>query len=294
MKSKLSAWAFLRPLLIAVAAAASWVALSATGAWADSSTSGDPLLEAAGSTWSSVSSTATHHARDVLEPAAAGPGTGVADQLVQTVPVANTAVPAGTVAAVVNPSVDTVDTVDGMVGGTLGTVVPLAGAILQPLQPVLDPVISAAPLPAVTPAAPPAAAPALPAGIQLPGGDPPSPAAEPQQANAGPEIVAPSPSHRMPNTGFACDPRLRPAAATALAPGAGPGDAPSRTPSDPSPAVPGAAPGGSSPSGGNGPSLPATLGAHHLHAPGTGSAAIQGRLLAAPAPVPWDPGSSPD
>ena len=293
MKSKLSAWAFLRPLLIAVAAAASWVALSATGAWADSSTSGDPLLEAAGSTWSSVSSTATHHARDVLEPAAAGPGTGVADQLVQTVPVANTAVPAGTVAAVVDPSVDTVDTVDGMVGGTLGTVVPLAGAILQPLQPVLDPVISAAPLPAVTPAAPPAAAPALPAAIPLPGDGAPSRAAEPQQANVGPEIVAPSPSHRMPNTGFACDPRLRPVAATALAPGAGPGDAPSRTPSDPSPAVPGAA-GGSNPSGGNDPAAPAWICPHRFPAAVAGTAAAQGRLLAPPAPVSFDPGSSPD
>lgn len=293
MKSKLSAWAFLRPLLIAVAAAASWVALSATGAWADSSTSGDPLLEAAGSTWSSVTSTATHQAGDVLEPAAAGPGTGVAGQLVQTVPAANTAVPAGTVAAVVDPSVDTVD---GMVGGTLGTVVPLAGAILQPLQPVLDPVISAAPLPAVTPAAPPAAAPALPAGIPLPGGDPPSRAAEPQPANAGPDMASVPPiSHRaLRGTCLACDPRLKLAAGTALAPGVAPQDAPFRGTSDALPGMPGAATGGSSPSGGNGPSLPATLGAHHFHAPWTGLAAIQGRLLAAPAPVPWDPGSSPD
>ncbi|MGX5715844.1 hypothetical protein [Arthrobacter sp. MAHUQ-56] len=273
MKSKLNAWAFLRPLLLAVAVAASWVALSAAGASADSSTSSDPLLGVAGSTLSSVTSTA-----------------GLADQLVQAVPAVNTAVPEGTVAAAVDPAVDTVDRI---VGGTVGTAVPVAGAVLEPLQPVLDPVIDAVPLPVVTPAAPPTSAPALPAAIPLPGEGAPYRAAEPQQANAGPEIAAPSPSRRMlHNTGLACDPRLRPAAA-ALAPGAGPGDAPFRTPSDPSPAVPGAA-GGSNSSGGNDPAAPAWICPHRFPAAGAGTAAAQGRLLAPPAPVSFDPGSSPD
>lgn len=296
MKSKLNAWAFLRPLLIAVAAAASWVALSATGASADSSTSGDPLRGAAGSTLSSVASTATHQARDVLEPAEAGPvedTARLANQLVQLVPAVNTAVPAGTVSAVVDPALDTVD---GAAGGTVGTVIPLAGAVLEPLEPVLDPVINAVPLPGVTPAAPPAEAPALPADIPLPGEGATAPAAEPQQANTGPDTAsAPPLSHRTRcNTGLACDSRLQPAAATALVSVAAPQDAPFGGQADVLPCVPGAATGGSSPSGGNGQAMPARLGDHRFHAPGAGPDAVQGRLLAAPAPVPSDPGSSPD
>lgn len=296
MKSKLNAWAFLRPLLIAVAAAASWLTLSATGASADSSTSSDPLLGAAQSTLSSVSGTATHQARDVQEPAEAGAvedTARLAGQLMQTVPMVNTAVPAGTVSAVVDPALDTVD---GVAAGTVGTVIPLAGAVLEPLEPVLDPVINAVPLPVVTPAVPPAAAPALPADIPLPDEAAAPRAAEPQQANAGPDIAsAPPLSHRMlPSTGLACDSRLKPAAATALASGVAPQDAPLRGPSDVLPAMPGAATGGSSPSGGHGQAMPARLGDLYFHPPGAGLAAIQGRLLAAPAPVPSDPGSSPD
>nr|WP_306629215.1 hypothetical protein [Arthrobacter ulcerisalmonis] len=74
--------------------------------------------------------------------------TGLADHVVQAVPVVHAVVPAGTVAAVVDPAVGTVD---GVVDGAVGTLVPLAGVALEPLDPVLEPVISAVPLPVVAP-----------------------------------------------------------------------------------------------------------------------------------------------
>jgi hypothetical protein len=159
VKSKPLAWAILRPLLIAVAAAASWIVFSAAGASADSSTSSDSPLDSGASTLSSVTTTVTHQAKDLLEPVEPGLGgglsnapastvptlvtapslrpvvedvTALADDVVQTVPVVNQVVPAGTVTAVVDPAVGTVD---GIADSALGTLVPLFPCPLVPLFP---------------------------------------------------------------------------------------------------------------------------------------------------------------
>ncbi|WP_457947508.1 hypothetical protein ACTAQI_17365 [Pseudarthrobacter sp. alpha12b] len=322
MKSELGAWAFLRPLLLAVAVAASWIALSAGAASADSSTSSDPLLYAAPSTLGSVTATVAHQAKDVLAPVETGPVDGVAapastiparvamptlrpvvedvtalaDDVARAVPVVNTVVPAGTVTAAVDPAVGSVD---GVIGGAVGTMVPVAGAVLEPLDPVLEPVIDAVPLPAPLPVAPgpSTGAPAIPAVADVPqaGDGAPPRAAEPEAETAS---AAPASARALHATshgnGLACDPRMGPAVGTPLPPGAGPQDAPLRGPSNAITGMPGVATGGSSPSGGNGSTMPAWLDAHNFHVPAAGTVSVEGGRPTAPAPVSFGPGSSPD
>src|SRR4051794_29579389 len=86
VKSKPLAWAILRPLLIAVAAAASWIVFSAAGASADSSTSSDSPLATGASTLSSVTTTVTRQAKDLLEPVEPGPGGGLSNAPASIVP----------------------------------------------------------------------------------------------------------------------------------------------------------------------------------------------------------------
>ncbi|TQJ34720.1 hypothetical protein [Arthrobacter sp. SLBN-122] len=316
MKSRLDAWAFLRPLLLALAAAASWIALSAAGASADSSASSDSLPGP--STVIAVPATVAHPARDVLEPVEAGLGgnlasapassiptpdttppiheaveevTGLVDEVVETLPVVDRMVPGATVPAVVNP---VVGTVDGLVDGAAGTLVPLAGAALEPLDPVLDPVISAVPLPMAAPAGAPVGSPPVVTQVPQASGDA---APRPAEAAAEPEGTVPvsaraTSSEILQRNGVACDAHLRPASATAVLSAAGPGDAPVDAPQEP--AIPAVTTGGSSPSSGHGSTMPAWLGAYHFQIPAVGTAAVQARLLAVPAPVSFDPGSSPD
>ncbi|UUL76702.1 hypothetical protein NG819_02720 [Pseudarthrobacter sp. Fe7] len=323
MESEVSAWAFLRPLLLAVAVAAGWIALSAVGASADSSTSSDPLLGAATSTLGSVTASVTHKAADSPEPvmanAAAKPTvapastiptraaapvlrpaveevTALTDDVVQDVPVVNTVVPAGTVTSVVAPAVGTVD---GAVGATVGAVTPVAGAVLAPLAPVLEPVIGAVPLPVPMPAAaePTAAPPALPASGDVPkvvDGAPAS-AAEMAAESAGAAAVSARPFPEISlGRSLACGPQTKPATATPLVLGAAPQDAPFRGPSNSLPGTTGVATGGSSPSGGNGSAMPAWMGGYNLQVPADGMVPVQGGWRAAPAPLSFDPGSSPD
>ncbi|MGN7150547.1 hypothetical protein ACTHQ6_16305 [Arthrobacter sp. SAFR-179] len=318
MKSRLDAWAFLRPLLLALAAAASWIALSATGASADSSASSDPLPGAGPSTVIAVPATVAHPAKDILEPVEAGLGgnlasapassiptpatappihaaveevTGMVDQVVETVPVVERMVPDGTVAAVVDPAVGSVD---GLVGGAVGTLVPLAGAALEPLDPVLEPVIGPVPPPVAAPERAPDSSPPLVTEVPQVSGET---AAHPAETAAEPEGTV-SVSDRVTSfdslhhNGAACDAHLRPASATAVLSAAGPGDAPVDAPQEP--AIPAVTTGGSNPSGGHGSTMPACLGAYHFQIPPADWAAAQARLLAVPAPVSFDPGSSPD
>jgi len=192
VKSKLNPWLFLRPLLLALAATAAWITLSAVGASADSSPSRDSLVGAVGSSLKSASGHISHQAKDVLEPVKTGLNgglakapastvaslipspslapvvqdvTGLADRAVQSVPVVGTVVPAGTVPAVVDP---VAGAADAALESTVGTLVPVAEQVLAPLDPVLEPVAGAV-LPPVTipslPALPAVPEPGIPATV---------------------------------------------------------------------------------------------------------------------------------
>ncbi|MFF1883805.1 hypothetical protein ACFVVC_20280 [Pseudarthrobacter sp. NPDC058196] len=341
MKSHRESWAFLRPLLLAIAAAAAWIALSAGGASADTgaddSDSRHSLLGSVGSPLRSVTTNVAHQAKGALEPVEAtvkGPGSatvpsfsaliptpslrpaaedvsGLADQVVQAVPVVNRVVPAGTVGTVVDPVAGTVDSV---VDRAVGTVAPVAGAVLEPLEPIVEPVMDAVPLPGLHPADPDTVLPVVTDAIDIVTPEPastnsPPVTGVPQAGQAADASVTVANSDAaatalgratmsqwgaLPGTGPACDTRMKSAANAPALAEAGPDHAPIHEPSDALPGIPGATTGGSSPSGGNGPAFPAWLNAHHLYIPAAGTAAIEGRLLAAPAPVSFDPGSSPD
>ena len=292
VKSRLDAWAFLRPLLLALAAAASWIALSAAGASADSSASSDLLAGSGPSTLISVPATVTP--APVTTPPirqAVEEVTGLVDQVVETVPVVDRMVPDGTVTAVVDPAVGTVD---GLVGGAVGTLVPLAGAALEPLDPVFERAISAVPLPVAAPEGAPDGSPAAVTQVPQASGDAaPRPAeAAARTAGAVPVSARVTSFDSLHRTGVACDAQLRPASAPAVLPEAGPGDAPVDAPQ--APAGPAATTGGSSPPGGNGSTMPAWFGANHFRIPPANWAAVQPKLLTVPAPVSFAPGSSPD
>lgn len=309
MRSELDAWAFLRPLLLAMAAAASWIALSATAAAADSSPSHDSLLGTVGSSLSPVTTSIAQQAEDVQDRAVEDVA-GLSDHLVQSVPLVNQVVPAGAVTAVSDPAVATVD---GVVDSALGTLIPLASGVLEPLDSVLEPVLSAVPLPVVIPEngldavlpvvtdaiestelhTTPAAA--LPTVVELPQvGD--QAGAPPAGTEADTAVTASRPlsHHTLNGKGPADDLLTKPAAFTPLLSEAGPGNAPVHAPSGPLPAMPGATMGGSSSSSGNSPAMPAWLIAHHFQIPAAGKATVHGSLLTAPAPVSFDTGSSPD
>jgi hypothetical protein len=91
----------------------------------------------------------------------------------------------------------------------------------------------------------------------------------------------------------ACDTRMDSEAALTLLSESSPEDAPVHGPWDALPATPGATTGGNTSSRG-GSAMPAWLSAQHFVVPAAGTGAVQGGLLTTPAPVSFDPGSSPD
>lgn len=339
MQSQHKAWAFLRPVLLAAAAATSWVALTAGAASADQGPSRDPLLGSVGSSLNSVTGHVTDQAKDVLEPVKAGRGGGLAkvpgstvaalvptpsltpvvqevtsltDKAVQSLPVVNKVVPAGTVPAVLDPVASTVDhVVDSTVGGT---VVPVTEAVLTPLDPVLAPVIGVIPVPPTEAVEPPAIpvtpdladpAGAVPVPAPLPAPEVPAaegsapvsdsaPAPVQPAANGGNAPAAPS-GQNFSLTVAGQHHSLAPAAATAAAASEEPPvPAPGHIPGEPLVGTPASTTGGAGTSGGNGPAGPAWLSTYSFHVPAAGTASVEGRLLTAPAPVSFDPGSSPD
>lgn len=342
MQSQHHIWAFLRPVLLAAAAATSWIVFSALGASADpgsshSSPAGKSLVSTVGSSLNAVTSHATGQAKDVLAPvkAAVNGGlaespsssvaslvpapsltpvvhevAGLADEVVQNVSVVKEVVPAGTVSAVTNP---VVRTVDGAANSAVGTVTNVAATVLEPLDPVWAPVTGTVQVPVTTPelptlpAVPPAAQPdaAAPATSSLqpsalPAGDHVSRDAGPAQDAAGP--VPATAGTPVEESGFLGAPRyslvrglpVQLSTPSAACPDSPAGPAPFEAPAEPLPGAPATTTGGASASNGNGPVQPAWVDAHHFFLPAPGSARIQGILLHAPAPVSFDPGSSPD
>jgi hypothetical protein len=161
-----SPWSGLRPALLAGAAAVLWLTLSSTAASADAGPDSSSLL---GSATSPVSSL-TQNLANTVSPAPAGspaevaaaPGlvqpvearlSGLADNGVAAVPVLGQVVPPGTFSSVSAPLADVADAVAA--GAVQVVVAPAAEAVpvLEPvLQPVSDLLTGASPLPLPAPA----------------------------------------------------------------------------------------------------------------------------------------------
>lgn len=152
-----SPWRALRPAILAGAAAVTWLTLSSTAASADTTPDPSSLF----GTVTSSSSSLTHELADTvsLNPAGspagavAAPGllqpvvtpvSGLTDNLIAAVPVVNQVVPSGTVSAVSAPVVGLADTVTA---GVAQVVVAPAAEAIPVLQPVSDLMTGAAPLP---------------------------------------------------------------------------------------------------------------------------------------------------
>lgn len=323
MESARLPWRALRPLLLAGAAATAWLALSASAASADSAADSGSLLGGVSSSVSSIAGTAAIPADDALAslvhavspdaaraPAAVaappaqpvtpepedllqpltGTATGTVDYLIEAVPVVNQTVPAGTVSTVTAPVVTAADTI---VAETADTVLPAASDALPVLDPILEPV------------------------EELMSGLDSLPLADRETVTSGLAVV-PDVSAFVGGFGTDVEPDLggpfnaspdssglpvtpdsavsRPGSARSSAAPAGSLESPGNGEAAPGPhelpAVPGSG-SGSSQSSGAGPGGTAWLSTFHLDVPLTGVFPVSGPLQNSPAPVSFDPGSSP-
>ncbi|GGH90239.1 hypothetical protein GCM10007170_03550 [Arthrobacter liuii] len=310
----------MRPALLAGAAAATWLTLSSTAAAADIGPDSSSLP---GSATSSVS-TLTQNLPDTVSPApaaspaapAAAPGllqpqvtqvSGLADNLIATVPVVDPVVPAGTVSYVAAPLAEAFDGVTAGVAEAVVTPATEAVPVLEPaLRPVDDLLTGTAPLPVLpadaVQAELPAMATAAPADSQPAAREATTDAVEP-----APEPDRAAPQLTSAGTG-SYDPSLAPAGASALAGTAAHGPAvpvlndpasEQPLPVDPAPlpaqapAAPGSDTGGGGSSGGS-PGAAAWLSPFDFGFERPGAVAAGDTSEHAPAPVSFDPGSSPD
>ena len=331
MESARLPWRALRPLLLAGAAASAWLALSAPAASADSAADPGSLLGGISSSVSSIAHTAAapvdalSSAVNVADPtttpappAAARPAppaataqlgllqpattvTGTADHVIEAVPVVAQIVPAGTVSTVTAPVAAAADTI---VADAADAVIPAAGDAVPVLEPILEPVeevlegIDALPIPESKVLDPsPAAVPDI---STFDGGL--ATGVEPAVAGSGQaSLVASGPTVVTESASPTQSDRTAPAQLSAQAlspplPGGSlesPGNGETAPVPHDLPAVPGSGAGsGQSSGGGSGGS--AWLTVFHFDAPPTGVFPISGPLQSAPAPVSFDPGSSPD
>jgi len=314
-------WRALRPLLLAGAAATAWLTLSAPAASADAASDSDSLLGGVSSSVSSVTEAATSTVEDVLaaapslvpdtspadamvltaQPSSAEPAgfvqplIGAVDNSIAAVPVANQVVPSGTADAVTAPVIEAADEIVDEIAQDL---LPAMKDTLPVLDPVVEPVSDllagvdslpgniAAPVLTIPDASGPAGgttssvAPDLflsvRADTESAGG---FPAADVTSKAAAPFPAADSGS-----------PRAVPVHTGSLEPPL-PHDG-SPGPSE-LPAVPGSG-SGSSQSSGGGAGGTAWLSPFYLDVPLTRAFPVGGPLQNAPAPVSFDPGSSPD
>ncbi|KIS28385.1 hypothetical protein TV39_05100 [Arthrobacter sp. SPG23] len=319
MDSARSPWRALRPLLLAGAAAATWLTLSAPAASADAATDPGSLLGGVSSSVSSVSETAINPVGDVLaaavpavsaefsvQPSSADPdgllqpltgaATGTVDHLVEAVPVVNQIVPSGTVGTVTAP---VTAAADGIASGIAEEVLPVASSALPLPEPVVEPVSdllsSIDSLPGTDVSAPDLAFPDVSAvhGTTASGAVPPL--VLPVQADAENSgdlpaaSVMPMSAAHFPAYGL--DP-LPPAPVQA-----GILEAPLPNEGTPHPAALPAVPGSgsaSSQSQGGGAGSTAWLSTFAMNVPLTGVLPVGGALQSPPSPVSFDPGSSPD
>lgn len=142
----------LRSLLLGGAAAVAWLALSSTAASADSGSRSDPILGGVTSSVSSVTSAAGNALSAVSAPSpgsspasgskgflqpVVGNVTGPVDNLAATVPVVSQVVPNQTVTNVISP---VGSAADDAAGNLAEAVIPPASETIPVLEPVLDPI----------------------------------------------------------------------------------------------------------------------------------------------------------
>ncbi len=314
-----SPWRALRPVLLAGAAAFTWLTFSSPAASADALPDTSSLVGSVTSSVQSVAEKVVPAAPAPTKAPAAPPSVGLvhpvvnqlsatADDLVSSVPVINQVVPAGTVSEVTAP---VARIADGATTAVVETVVPPVTETLPVLEPVLQPVADvvtgSAPLPIDVPELPLAAAPehSEPALPSVPAETGSAEAAAADQAVTGPAAVIPSaPEPATSGTLEATPAAAGPAALAGTSvfptlaherPSLGsdqPGTADPAYPAQ-APAAPGSGAGSGGSSGGS-PSSAAWLSAFDLDHAVAGTVLAGGASEHAPAPVSFDPGSSPD
>lgn len=323
MESSRPLWRVIRPVLLAAAAATSWLAISASAATADSATDREPLTGQALSTVTSVLAPDAQAPKLSLAPRpdeqtfATGLSSALpplqpltnavanrADALVASVPVAEVPVVGSVVTLppltpVTDPVAgladDVVSAVAGTVGSGLATVVDGVGPVLDAVTGPVSGVVTPPAVPA-SPLMPPTGAAEAQAEI-------PAEASSIDSATSATDVTATpaaAPDHRDAVTAASSSADLRtlpdtlhPAAdGTAVLLSDAPSD--DLDPAGPNApqGIPGSGSGTGAPSGGN--AHPAWLLTVRLHLAGSLSIPALGDLLAPPSPVSLDPGSSPD
>lgn len=333
MKNTRPIWRSLRPVLLAAAAATSWLALSAPAATADATLEPARLVKSISpSTVAIATSAADHAGNDVLQlkteqpPARSGLGTVIAlpaappklqsavmdvaargaDGLLHSVPAVPAPAPANPVAALTDPVSTLADTV---VGAVSAAVLPVTGTVNETLDAVIKPIIDNGVRPVASPV--PGTGTALPevliGGTTGPVGSPSvvPPGAWEEAAPSSPNMLGDVTSEST-RTGFSSTS----AVSTAVTSGnRGPfqppatvaGSAAPESSAEPGldallhpvPAVPGSGAAGSSNAGGS-PSVPPWVSNHHFMIPSPPASPIRGAVLRAPSPVSFEPWSSPD
>lgn len=142
-----SPWRALRPVLLAGAATLTWLTFSSTAASADTLSETSSLVGGVTSSVSAVSEKLVSSAQgNPSAPAAQSPGllkpvvasvSDLADNVVASVPIVHKVVPAGTVTAVTAP---VVEIADGTTSAVVEAVIPPVTEAVPVLEPVLDPV----------------------------------------------------------------------------------------------------------------------------------------------------------
>ncbi|MDT0169661.1 hypothetical protein [Pseudarthrobacter sp. BRE9] len=315
-----SPWRAMRPALLAGAAAITWLTLSSTAASADSGPDSSSLLGSVTSSVSSLSNTVAPAPPASPAGAAAGPGlvqpvvtqvSGLADNIISAVPVVDQVVPSGTISVVAAPLAAVADGVTAGVAQVVAAPAAEAVPVLEPvLQPVADLLTGTVPLPLPLPASPVDGVPAdLPAGVI-----PDSAAAQPAAVEVLPDAPKMAPEQDLATGSSPAGPlagsnsESETAGAVFLADTSGPRTAVSvpadpaydqPLPVDPSP-LPVQAPAAPASGAGSGGSSGGPSGAAAWLSPFGFGFERPGAVLAgeasehAPAPVSFDPGSSPD
>lgn len=189
-----SSWRAVRPALLAGAAAITWLTLSSTAASADSGPDSSSLPGSVTSSVSSLSNTVAPAPPASPAGAAANPGlvqpvitqvSGLADNIISAAPGVDQVVPSGTISVVAAPLAAVADGATAGVAQVVAAPAAEAVPVLEPvLQPVADLLTGTAPLPLPLPAPPANGVPVdLPAGVI-----PDSAAAHPAAVEALPDV----------------------------------------------------------------------------------------------------------
>lgn len=325
-------WRLLRPVVLAAAAATSWIALSASAATADASADPNSLLTSIGSSVEALTPASadpdghqllpsTERAPEVsrvtsLDPAPSAARqtllptvhvvTTAADDILQSVPIVPAFIPAESATTLTDP---VLQLADAAIDTASETALPPISAAIAVLDSGLDPVIDAGIVPPASPA--PGTGTRLPqiiadggAGREVSSQAEPSVSRKDSGASTTslPTTATPGWARAAilspPASGAAVTPapcllvESRITDAAAAVP-AYPAEYPLHALPERLLAAPGSGSAGNSTSGA-GPSPVAWLSDHHFEVPALAGFPVQAALLQAPSPVSFDPGSSPD